>query len=299
MRPKIISSLVVHSAMAATKHTRGEIETRRSCSSVPVTEQPRVQELTADLDSAESGDPAASHALVVSLEFVRPLVPAEAAGARMLGTRQPTAAGKDTRQVSLATHPNSRGDAAPSTTWSLIEMMPDGSLPRLKSCRRVAQHDGRAGREKGPMERWGALTKFVSQGAGKRGRSTGQSSYLHGLEVVQTLRGEDKVALVPFLHDFANRATTGAASSTAGLLDQPSLAERLLRLRIPSLQEGAHRRAVSSPRGSLETLCHAACSELSGLLTPGGVGLARVAARESRPELCARCRPGSRGTRRA
>lgn len=85
------------------------------------------------------------------------------------------------------------------------------------------------------MERWRVVTKFVGQGAGNRSRGTEQRAYLHGLEVVQTLRGEDKVALVPFLHDFANRSAAGACGCAAGLLDQPSLAERLLRLRIPSL----------------------------------------------------------------
>lgn len=43
---------------------------------------------TADLDSAERRDPTASHALVVSLEFVRPLVAAEPAQQKGLANRE-------------------------------------------------------------------------------------------------------------------------------------------------------------------------------------------------------------------
>jgi hypothetical protein len=106
-----------------------------------------VQELTADLDSTKSGDPTAGHALVVSLEFVRPILAAEAAQARGGGELAARDSQRRLRGAhgasARATHPNSSGDAAPSTTWSLIEMMPDGSLPRLKSCWRAGGHAAR------------------------------------------------------------------------------------------------------------------------------------------------------------
>lgn len=34
----------------------------------------------------------------------------------------------------MLTHMNSHWDGVGSTTWSFIGIMPDGSLPRLKSC---------------------------------------------------------------------------------------------------------------------------------------------------------------------
>jgi hypothetical protein len=68
------------------------------------------------------------------------------------------------------------------------------------------------------------------------------AAHLHRLEIVQTLRREHEVALIPLLHDLADGATAHTSGCAARLLDEPPLAKRLLGLRISGFQEGTHLR---------------------------------------------------------